>query len=89
MKTTEKNSTKSNKAVQDVAVKVTYSKKQMTVFQVHIKEGKFIVIDYKNRFNGTPDTEVFWEARTQAVSQFTPEFKAASKAVEIFLKTGK
>jgi hypothetical protein len=87
MKATDQHTkTSSNKTLQDVGVNITYSSKKITVYSVRIKEGNFIVIHYPNKNSPKPDTEVFWEARAQSISNHSPEFKIANSAVEKFLK---
>ncbi len=86
MTTQAQNTNLSSKKLLDVHIEPLHESKKVKAFKVHIKEGKFIVIDYKDRFMAYPDTEIFWEHGTCQVSQFTNEFKAANKAVNDFLK---
>lgn len=88
MMTTQSQKT-SNKQFLDVQVETLYKKKNTKAFKVCIKEGKFIVIDYNDRFGKNPDTEIFWESGTWPVQHYTAQYKAANKAVTDFLKTSK
>jgi hypothetical protein len=76
--------TTSNKQLVDVRVECIHDK-NVKVFNVNIKEGSFLVIDYTDRFGLEPDTEVFWSRYIDQVSNHTSEYKAATKAVENFL----
>jgi hypothetical protein len=88
MMTTQSQKT-SNKQFLDVQVELLYNKKDTKAFKVCIKEGKFIVIDYKDRFGKSPDTEIFWESGTWPVQHFTEQFKVANKTVTDYLKRTK
>lgn len=88
MMTTQSQKT-SNKEFLDVQVEPLYEKAGTKAFKVRIKEGKFIVIDYKDRFSKTPDTEIFWESGTWPVQHFTEQYKIANKTVTDYLKRKK
>jgi hypothetical protein len=85
MMTTESKKT-SNKQFSDVQIEQLYDKKNVKAFKVHIKEGKFIVMDYKDRFSKNPDTEIFWEHGMFQLQHYTSQYKAADKSVRDFLK---
>lgn len=85
-KTQFSNSNVSDKKLLDVQVELLYDKKQTKAFKVHIKEGKFIVIDYKDRFGKNPDTEIFWETSTFQLLHFKPEYKIVNRIIDNFLK---
>ena len=76
----------SGKQLLDVRVECIYSGSETKVFNVNIKEGSFLVIDYKDRFGPKADTEIFWAHYIDQVSFHTNEFKAANKVVLDFLK---
>lgn len=86
MTTQAQNSNVSSKKLLDVRIEPLHESKKVKAFRVHIKEGKFIVIDYKDRFGPTPDTEIFWESSTYPINKTTNDFKAADKVVTDFLK---
>lgn len=85
MMTTQSQKT-SSKQFLDVQVEQLHDKKNVKAFKVNIKEGKFIVMDYKDRFSKNPDTEIFWEHGMFQVPHYTSQFKAANKVVTDFLK---
>jgi len=86
MTTQTQNSNVSSKKLLDVHIEPLHESKKIKAFKINIKEGKFIVLDYKDRFSKNPDTEIFWEHGYVQLSQFSSEFKAADKAVNDFLK---
>jgi hypothetical protein len=88
MMTTETQKT-SNKRVCDVSVVVLYEKNNITAYRVHITQGKFVVIDYKDRFGKSPDTEIFWENGAILILPHTNEYKYANTAVNVFLRDKK
>ncbi len=77
---------KASKQILDVTVINLYDTNGIKAFKVDIKEGKFIVIDYKDRFGKTPDTEAYWESGTWPVAKHTSQYKAIEKAINSFLK---
>ena len=86
MTTKTKSNSKSNKQILDINVECIKDKDTLKVFRVHIKEGKFIVVDYKNRFGVNADTEIFWESGAHQLNPTSSEYKAANKAVTDYLK---
>jgi len=76
----------SGKQLLDVRTECVYDGPETKAFRVNIKEGCFLVVDYKNRFGSEPDTEVFWDRYIEPVANHTTEFKAADKVVSEFLK---
>ena len=67
------------------AIEVLYETRDMLVFKVNIQEGKFLVIDYKNRFGKTPDTEIYYQEHMDFVPAHKPEYKAVEIAVNDFM----
>lgn len=67
-------------------VKVLHKGRRTKAFSVHIPEGKYIVIDYRDRFGKNPDTEIYTEGYLTEVRFHTSEYKAASYAVTEYLK---
>jgi hypothetical protein len=88
MMTTQTQKT-STKQFLDVQVEVLYDKNDTKAFKVGIKEGKFIVMDYKDRFSKNPDTEIFWEYGMFQLQNYTSQYKSADKTVTDFLKRKK
>jgi len=78
--------TSSSKQILDVQVEHIYSSKAVNVFKVNIKEGIFTVLDYKDRFSKSPDTEIYYSRYTDSVSPNSKEFKAANQVVTNFLQ---
>lgn len=76
----------SSKKLLDVQVETIYDRSQIKAFKVRIKEGKFIVIDYKDRFAKNPDTEIFWEHGMVQLAVHLLEYKAANKVITEHLK---
>lgn len=85
MMTTQSQKT-SSKQFLDVQVEALYDKNNTKAFKVCIKEGKFIVIDYTDRFSKNPDTEIYWESGTWPVQHYTEQYKIANKTVTDYLK---
>jgi hypothetical protein len=79
-------SQKTAKLPLDVSVEMLHSKETVTAFKVKSKEGRFIVIDYTDRFSKNPDTEIFWESGVIKVMPHTSEYKTIYKFVTEFLK---
>lgn len=79
-------SQKTTKQPLDVNVELLHSNENMKAFKVKSKEGKFIVIDYCDRFGKYPDTEIFWESGVIKVSNHTAEYKAVNKIITEFIK---
>ena len=67
------------------AIEVLYETRDMLVFKVNIQEGKFLVIDYKNRFGKDPDTEIYYEEHLDPVLSHKLEYKAVERAVNDFM----
>ena len=88
MMTTQSQKT-STKQFLDVHVELLYEKNNTKAFKVGIKEGKFIVMDYKDRFSKNSDTEIFWEYGMFQLQNYTSQYKAADKSVTDFLKRKK
>lgn len=63
-----------------------HNKKDVKAFRVVIPEGKFIVIDYKDRASKSPDTEVYWESGTWPLAKHASQYKEVEKTVNAFLK---
>jgi len=76
----------SNKKLLDVQIETIHSDSGIKAFKVRIKEGKFIVVDYKDRFAKNPDTEIFWEHGMVQLAPHFSEYKAATKVVTDHLK---
>ena len=79
-------SQKHTKQPLDVSIEVLHNNKTMKAFKVKAKEGKFIVIDYSDRFSKNPDTEIFWESGVIKVSAHTSEYKSINNLVTDFIK---
>lgn len=79
-------SQKTTKQPVDVIIEILYDYKNTKAFKVKAKEGRFIVMDYKDRFSKSPDTEIFWESGAIKVSAHTTEFKNINKLITEFLK---
>ena len=88
MMTTQSQKT-STKQFLDVHVELLYEKNNTKAFKVGIKEGKFIVMDYKDRFSKNSDTEIFWEYGMFQLQNYTSQYKAADKSVTDYLKRKK
>ncbi len=78
--------TSSSKQILDVQVEHIHSSKAVNVFKVNIKEGIFTVLDYKDRFGKSPDTEIYYSRYTDSVSPNSKEYKAANQVVTNFLQ---
>lgn len=76
----------SNKQFLDVQVETLYEKNNTKAFKVCIKEGKFIVVDYNDRFGKNPDTEIYWESGTWPVQKHHSQHKIVDKTVTDYLK---
>ena len=85
MMTTQSQKT-SSKQFLDIQVETLYNTNNIKTFKVSIKEGKFIVMDYKDRFSKISDTEIFWESGTFQLQPHTKEYKAVDKVVTDFLR---
>lgn len=79
----------STKQPLDVQVEMLHDTSTTKVFKVCIREGKFIVMDYSDRFSKNPDTEIFWEHGMFQLQHYTSQYKAADKVVTDFLKMPK
>ncbi len=79
-------SQKTTKQPVDVIIEILYDVENVKAFKVKAKQGKFIVMDYKDRFGKNPDTEIFWESGAIKVSSHTAEFKTVNKLVTEFIK---
>lgn len=79
----------STKQFLDVQVETLYEKNNTKAFKVCIKEGKFIVMDYNDRFSKAPDTEIFWESGTWPVQQHHSQYKIVDKTVSDYLRRKK
>lgn len=88
MMTTQSQKT-SPKQFLDIRVEILHEKNNTKAFKVGIKEGKFIVMDYADRFSKNPDTEIFWEHGMFQLQHYTPQYKAADKTVTDYLKRKK
>jgi hypothetical protein len=75
----------STKCSQKISVKTLYKSSRVKAFSVHIPEGKYLVLDYKDRRSKTPDTEVYTEEYLREVRFHTPEYKAANQAVSNYI----
>lgn len=79
-------SQKSTKQSIDVSIEILHKEQYMTVFKVKAREGRFIVMDYKDRLSKTPDTEIFWESGAIQVLPHSSEYKTIDKLVGEFVK---
>lgn len=71
----------------DTKIEVLYDKNSIKAFKVTIKQGRFIVIDYKDRFDKKSDTEVFWESGLIKILPHTNEYKIVDKIITNFIKS--
>lgn len=86
-----KNTSKSLSAKQllDIQVEQKYESNKVKVFQVSIKEGVFLVLDYRDRFGSTPDTEIYYARYLDAVSKNSKEYKEVNLIVTEYLQAHK
>ena len=85
--TTASEKTSNNRQNPEVKIDIVYDKSPITVFKVNIKQGRFIVIDYKNRFDKQPDTEIFWESGVIKMLPHANEYKIVDKIVTNYVKS--
>ncbi len=76
-----------SRQIADTKIETLHDKPPMKVFKVTIKQGRFIVIDYKNRFDKKPDTEVFWESGAIPILPHAPEYKLVDKIITSHIKS--
>ena len=77
---------KVSKQYLDVQVTPLYESKNVKAYEVINKSGIFTVIDYKDRFSSSKDTEVYYTRYNEAVSKNSSEFKLADQAVSDYIK---
>lgn len=77
---------KSCKQMSNVQLQCLYSSERVTVYEVDIKEGNFIVLDYHS--NGKSDVEVYWSRYTELLNKASSEYKAVYKIVQKHLVNG-
>lgn len=85
--TTASEKTSNNRQNSETKIEIIYDKAPTTVYKVHVKQGRFIVIDYKNRLDKQPDTEIFWESGAIKIMPYANEYKIVDKLVTSFIKT--
>ena len=80
-------SEKSNsREIPDTKIETLYETPSIKAFKVTIKQGRFIVVDYKNRFDKKPDTEMFWESGAIQIPPHASEYKLVDKIVTNYIK---
>jgi hypothetical protein len=82
--TSEKSNNRQNS---ETKIEVLYSKAQLTAYKVSIKQGRFIVMDYKDRLSKQPDTEIFWESGVIKILPHSNEYKIVDKIITNYVKT--
>ncbi len=84
--THDTNLTKKIKQCLDVNVTPLYESSNVKAYEVTNNNGSFTVVDYKDRFSSSRDTEIYYSRYTDPVSKNTSEFKLADQAVSDYIK---
>lgn len=85
--TTTSEKSNNNRQNSETKIEVLYSKSPITAYKVSIKQGRFIVMDYKDRLSKQPDTEIFWESGVIKILPHSNEYKIVDKIITNYVKT--